>query len=328
MGLGRAIVIGPEPMIQRHHGFPVVALEVAVMQMMEITAGTGDPEVSLEDQLLEPEMPLRRGKRVVLGVHQHVDGMRGHDPVNQNTAEDNQVLNRMHGQTGPGPDVDVFVMEVVYPFEEGGPVQETMEPVEVEDPNHGHADKQHDKVDRIFSWIDVGQQLVGVGPHHQHFISRPDRNSADTTPEDVVAQLVPPEELTISRLQPLGVVFVLTPLRLTRPEPVVPGTIDDDQQHEVADKHLQDPVELEGDTAGQGRLEVEPRARGDAKIDHIPRIQVTWETKQVFESLDRLGWPGKQRTGWACPSVRVPESPFIPRHAIDQSLFFHADICH
>ncbi len=120
MGLGGAIVIGPEPMIQRHHGFPVVALEVAVMQVMEITAGTGNPEVSLEDQLLEAEMSLRRGERVVLGVHQHMDGMRGYDPVNQHTAEDNQVLNGMHGQTGPGPDVYVFVMEVVYPFEEGG----------------------------------------------------------------------------------------------------------------------------------------------------------------------------------------------------------------
>ena len=84
-------------MIQRHHGFTVIALKVTVMQMVEITAGTGDPEVPLEDQLLEPEMPLRRGERVVLGVHQHVDGMRGHDPVNLHTAEDNQVLNRMHG---------------------------------------------------------------------------------------------------------------------------------------------------------------------------------------------------------------------------------------
>ena len=57
VGLGRAIVIGPEPMIQRHHGFPVVAFEEAVMQMMEIAAGTANSEVSLEDQLLEAEMP-------------------------------------------------------------------------------------------------------------------------------------------------------------------------------------------------------------------------------------------------------------------------------
>ena len=61
MGLGRAIVIGPEPMIQRHHGFTVIALKVTVMQMVEITAGTGDPEVSLEDQLLEPGDALEAG---------------------------------------------------------------------------------------------------------------------------------------------------------------------------------------------------------------------------------------------------------------------------
>jgi len=289
VGLGRAIVIAPEPIIQRHHGFPIVALKEAVMQMMEITAGTTNPEVPLENQLLEPGMPVSRRERIVLGVHQHMDGMRGHNPVNQHTAEDNQVLNWMHGQTGPRPDIDVFVMEVVHPLEERRPVHETMEPVEVEDSNHGHADQQHDKVDRIFSWIDVGQQLVGIGPHHQHFIRRPDRNRTATTPEDVVAQLVPPEELPLSRCQPLGIVFVLEPLGLTRPEPVVPGTIDEDQQHKVADKHLQDPVELEGDTAGQGRLEVEPRKGSAAKIDHIPRIQVTREAKQVFESLKGLG---------------------------------------
>ena len=32
------------------------------------TDGTSTPKVSLEDQLLEPGMPLSRGKRVVLGI--------------------------------------------------------------------------------------------------------------------------------------------------------------------------------------------------------------------------------------------------------------------
>ena len=82
----------------------------------------------------------------------------------------------------------------------------------MEDPNHGHADQQHDKVDRLFSRIDVGEQLVGVGPHHQHFIRRPDRNGAKTTPEDVVKELVSPEEFLLSGLQPLGIVFILAPL--------------------------------------------------------------------------------------------------------------------
>jgi len=183
-------MIGPEPMIQRHRRFPVVALEEAVMQVME-TVTNGYPEVPLENQLLEPHMPLSRRECVVLGVHQHVDGMRGHDPVNQHTAEDNQVLNRMHGNSGPGPDIDVFVMEVVHPLEERRPVQETMDPVEVEDSNNGHEDQQQDEIDWMFSRVDVGQQLVGIGPHHHHFVRRPDRNPADTTPEDVVTQLVP-----------------------------------------------------------------------------------------------------------------------------------------
>ena len=57
MGLGRAIVIGPEPMIQRHYGFTVIALKVTVMQIVEITAGTANPKVPLDNQLLEPGMP-------------------------------------------------------------------------------------------------------------------------------------------------------------------------------------------------------------------------------------------------------------------------------
>ena len=98
MGFGRAIVIGPEPMIQRHDGFSVIALEVAVMQMMKITAGTANLEVSLEDQLLEAEMPMMRVDGVVMHVHQHVDGMRRHDPVNQHTAEENNALKMINFQ--------------------------------------------------------------------------------------------------------------------------------------------------------------------------------------------------------------------------------------
>ena len=169
-------------------------------------------EVSLEKQLLEPHMPQSRRERVVLGVHQHVDGMRGHDPVNKHTAEDNKVLYRMHGNSGPGPDIDVFVMEVMHQLKERRPVQETMDPIKVKYTNNWHEDQQQDEIDGMFSWIDVWQQLVGIGPHHQYFIRRPDRNSTATTPEDVVKELVSPEEFLLSGLQPLGIVFILAPL--------------------------------------------------------------------------------------------------------------------
>ena len=117
--LGRGIVIGPEPIIQMHIGFPLVALKVTVMQMMESVID-GNPQFPLENQLLEPGMSLSRRECIVLDVHQHVDGMRGHDPVNKHTAEDNKLLYRMHGNSGPGPDIDVFVMEVVHRLKSGG----------------------------------------------------------------------------------------------------------------------------------------------------------------------------------------------------------------
>ena len=60
VGLGRAIVIGPEPIIQWDYWFPIIALEEAVMQVME-TVTFRYLEVSLEKQLLEPICPKAGG---------------------------------------------------------------------------------------------------------------------------------------------------------------------------------------------------------------------------------------------------------------------------
>ena len=132
-------MIGTKPIVQRHSAFPVVTLEETVMQLME-TITSRYPLLPLKNQPLEAYMPQCWREGVVLGVHQHVNGMRGHDPVNQDTAEDNQVLNRMHGDARPRPDIDVFVMEVVNSPIERRPVQETMYPVEVKNTNNGHED--------------------------------------------------------------------------------------------------------------------------------------------------------------------------------------------
>ena len=121
-------MIGTKPIIQRHSAFPVVTLKETVMQLME-TITSRYPLLPLKNQPLEAYMPQCWREGVVLGVHQHVNGMRGHDPVNKDTAEDNQVLNRMHGNSGPRPDIDVFVMEVMHPLKERRPVQETMDPI-------------------------------------------------------------------------------------------------------------------------------------------------------------------------------------------------------
>ena len=113
-----------------------------------------------------------------------------------------------------GPDIDVFVMEVMHQLKDRRPVQKTMDPIKVKYTKNWHEDEQQDEIDRMFLRIYVWQHLVGICPHHQHFILRPDRDSTATTPEDVVKELVSPEEFSLSGLQPLGIVFILGPFDL------------------------------------------------------------------------------------------------------------------
>ncbi len=195
-------MIGAKPHVERQVIFPIVALEVAVMQLVEIRS-SWNTSVSLDGKRLEPNVPLCWGERGVMCVHQHVDWVRGHNPVNQDATEVEDVLNRVHGQSGPWSDVDIFVMEVVPSFVEQPPMQETMGPVEVEQSPHLDAAEQDDKVDRFLSQVDVGNHLVGIGPYHQDFVSRPDCTAANTTPENIVAKLIIPKELALSGSHPV-----------------------------------------------------------------------------------------------------------------------------
>ena len=111
-----------EPQVEGKVRFPVIALEVAVMQLMEIRGGRNS-YFSHYDERLKSDVPLSRCERGMLCIHNHMDWMRWYDPVKQDTAEINNMLNRVHRQSGPRTDVDVFVMEEVRSFVERWPMQ-------------------------------------------------------------------------------------------------------------------------------------------------------------------------------------------------------------
>ena len=69
------------------------------------------------------------------------------------------------------------------------------------------------------------------------------------------------------------------------------------------------------------------RSRTNNPMAFLVPHSCTRRSGEVFESLEGLGWPGKQRTGRGCSFFRVPVSPLITRHAIYQAIFFHADFC-
>ena len=122
-----------EPMVEGNVRFTVVALEVTMVQLMEI--GTSRKLAILPDyHVLEPDVALGRSERRVLHVQDHVDRMGRHNPVDQDAAVVKNVLDRMHGQAGPRTDIDVLVVQIVAGLVEGRPVQEPMHPIEVEQP--------------------------------------------------------------------------------------------------------------------------------------------------------------------------------------------------
>ena len=102
----------PEPMVKWHVGFPVITLEIAVMQLMEIR-GRRNLNVLFDDQFFEPDMTLCWRECSVLPVHQHMDRVRGHDPMDQDAAEVKNMLKRVHSHARPRTDVNVFMMKIV-----------------------------------------------------------------------------------------------------------------------------------------------------------------------------------------------------------------------
>ena len=72
---------GTEPMIKGYIWFAIIALEVAVVELMEIRT-TGNIDLAIDDYFFKPNVALGWRQRSMLCIQQQVNGMRGDDPVN------------------------------------------------------------------------------------------------------------------------------------------------------------------------------------------------------------------------------------------------------
>ena len=59
MRLGRSIVVRTEPMIKGYIWFAIIALEVVMVQLMEIRA-TGHIDLCIDDNFFKPDVALGR----------------------------------------------------------------------------------------------------------------------------------------------------------------------------------------------------------------------------------------------------------------------------
>ena len=73
-----------------------------------------------------------RSQGIPLHVEEYVHRMRSQHHVDQDAAEIDDVLDRVHGKSGPGANVVVSVMQRMGDFVKRLPVQETMNKVKVQ----------------------------------------------------------------------------------------------------------------------------------------------------------------------------------------------------
>ena len=110
--LRRAVVIAVEPSVGGRELIAVVAIEVAVMELMVKGVHVDDGLASNGDRLVA-RMSGRGADRLVLHVHEEVDGVRRDHDVNQYAAQVDEVLDGMHRESRPGSEVHVSMVHRV-----------------------------------------------------------------------------------------------------------------------------------------------------------------------------------------------------------------------
>ena len=206
-----------------------------------------------------------------------------------------QVLDRMHRQPRPRPDVDVLVMQVVGGLVQRLPVDQAVHPVEVHLAHELHRRQQQHEVHRIGAEVDVGQMPVGVHPQRQRLVQRPHTAAAHQAPEHVVAGLIAKQERLVVGAEPAVVVLVALALRLLDVEPQVPGTEEQGHDRGVAQVDEDHPARLEAGHALHLRRQEQPRHDRHGHEQHVVRHQVAGKPEQPLEEPQRPRRPHEHR---------------------------------
>ena len=181
----------------------------------------------------------------------------------------------MHGQAGPRSDVDVLVMEIVDGLVKRPPMDQAVNPVEMELAPKRDGAQPERAIERMGLPIDSGDMVVCRRPHVEHLVGGPDGATTDATPEDVVIDLVAEKEFGVVGAEPARVVFAFSALDLQREKEKVPPSADQPEQAEIPQEHEPDPIRLELDATRERGLQAKPGDDGDEDVNGIPRPKKT-----------------------------------------------------
>ena len=109
---GRSVVKASKPSVPRHVDGAVVALEVAMMKLVKKVTGAHSLFVP-NHQLLIARVGKRRAEVLQAGVEDNKDEMAGDDQMDQQRGVIQYMLDGMHRDARPRPNIDVFVVQTM-----------------------------------------------------------------------------------------------------------------------------------------------------------------------------------------------------------------------
>lgn len=148
-----------EPAVQREFLAAEVAVENSMVKVVKV--GTGGERVFCK-RFFEAVMALRRTKHTCeFTIEEEVNGMGGNNEMDQDDAEIEEVLDRVHGQAGPGAGVRISVVQIMDGFEKGAPVDEAVDTVEMQVTPKGDQTEPDGEINGMGGPVHVRNLFVG-----------------------------------------------------------------------------------------------------------------------------------------------------------------------
>jgi hypothetical protein len=181
----------------------------------------GGESFALDFEEVEPTMRYRRANTHPQTIDKDHDRMNRHEPEQNKATEVKQVLDGVHRDTRPWADVDVAVVQFMLNFIQGWPVGQSMDHIKMNRAPEEQRQYAQAEVKRVFSDSRYYHVAVSIDPPGDYLKSRQDCDARDDTPENVVPDLVAPQEFIVVSVQPALVEFVVLALATAHVKPPV-----------------------------------------------------------------------------------------------------------
>ena len=254
----------------------------------------------------ETEMSRDWSQCCMLESKEKMKRVRCNDEMDGTDAQVEKLFGGMHSHSRPWVYIYIFVVQRVNMLIEGLPVDEAMDPVEMEfAPERNDRDPQAEE-NRMFFPAQIRDVAVGEQPQPKNEIACRHDSPHSGRPKDIVVDLIVKQKPLLWTIRPSVGVFALGAVHPHHIHEQIEAPIDDPDPSHCHQVNLENPTPVEGGALLQRRHHKQPCDNGDDQQAGVDRPDKAWPVYEPQNKFARFGWPHEQR-GVFC---RIDRPPF------------------